>query len=107
MNSNTGLLHIDLEAVAHNWRTLAAYSRARVAAVVKANAYGLGAEHVAPALYAAGCRHFFVATLAEGVALRACIPADAHCYVLGGAAPGTESECVRQRLVPVLSSLDR
>ena len=39
-----------------------------VAGVVKADAYGLGAAAVAPALYAAGCRHFFVALLDEALA---------------------------------------
>ncbi|WP_239641596.1 FHIPEP family type III secretion protein, partial [Salmonella enterica] len=37
---------------------------------MKANGYGLGAEAIAPALYAANCRIFFVAQLSEGVALR-------------------------------------
>ena len=45
--------------------------RPPTAAVVKADAYGLGARRVAPRLYAAGCRHFFVAHLAEALAIRA------------------------------------
>ncbi|HEY7885508.1 MAG TPA: alanine racemase [Cellvibrionaceae bacterium] len=105
MNSNTGLLHINLQAVADNWRTLLGQCRAQVAAVVKADAYGLGAEQVAPALYGAGCRHFFVATKSEGLALRQFIPGDARCFVLGGAARGDEEECLRGQLTPVLSSL--
>ena len=44
---------------------------AACAAVVKANAYGLGAAPVALALMGVGCRRFFVATLDEGIALRA------------------------------------
>lgn len=36
------------------------------AAVVKDDAYGLGAAEVAAALYAAGCRRFFVAHGSEG-----------------------------------------
>ncbi|MFO0998350.1 MAG: alanine racemase [Alphaproteobacteria bacterium] len=44
------------------------------AAVVKADAYGLGLAEVAPALAAAGCTTFFVAHLGEGVALRAHLP---------------------------------
>ena len=55
-----------------NWRLSGASRRRRrgCAAVVKANAYGLGAAPVARALAAAGCRMFFVATLDEGIALR-------------------------------------
>ena len=70
----SAILHIDLAAIAENWRLLAARAApGAVAGVVKANAYGLGADRVAPALQAAGCRHFFVAHLAEGVALRAAL----------------------------------
>src|SRR3954454_21047532 len=65
------VLDIDLGAIAANWRLLAARAApAECAAVVKANAYGLGAAPVARALATAGCRLFFVATLDEGIALR-------------------------------------
>ena len=65
------VLDIDLGAIVANWRLLAgAAAPAQCAAVVKANAYGLGAGPVARALAAAGCRLFFVATLDEGIALR-------------------------------------
>ncbi|MFM8989841.1 MAG: alanine racemase, partial [Alphaproteobacteria bacterium] len=58
-------LEIDLAAVARNWNGL----RGRLAegsecgAVLKADAYGLGAAEVAQALGKAGCRRFFVAHL--------------------------------------------
>ena len=65
------ILTIDLAAIAANYRMLAAKAApAECAGVVKADAYGLGVAEVAPALWQAGCRTFFVATLAEGVALR-------------------------------------
>jgi len=58
----SGVLTIDLGALADNWRSLNARAApGRAAAVIKANGYGLGLEVVAPALYAAGCRMFFVA----------------------------------------------
>ena len=69
---------------------------------MKANAYGLGADRVAPALYAAGCRHFFVAHLAEGVALRAALGPGPMIAVLNGFAPGADGDAA---LVPVLNSL--
>jgi alanine racemase len=72
--------------------------------VVKADAYGLGAERVAPALAAAGCRTFFVACIDEGLALRTAL-AEADIYVLAGAPRGTEAEFARHRLRPVLNSL--
>ena len=44
-----------------------------------------GSRSVAPPLYAAGCRAFFVAQIGEGKALRALLPeADARIYVLNG-----------------------
>src|SRR5689334_15961097 len=61
-----GLLTIDLGAIRANWRQLRdLLGAAECAAVVKADAYGLGAVRVAPELAKAGCRHFFVAHLDE------------------------------------------
>lgn len=100
------LLTIDLDAICDNWRTLKEkVGSAECAAVVKADAYGLGARKVAPALYRAGCRHFFVAHLNEAIDLRPALAADAVIYVLHGAHPGAEMECVTHDLVPVLNSL--
>lgn len=67
-------LTVDLAAIVANWRALRDRHPGAVAAVVKADAYGLGAAPVARALYAAGCRHFFTAHLAEAVALRPHLP---------------------------------
>ena len=102
-------LVIDLDAVAANWRILGSRSPAGVpcAAVVKADAYGLGASMVAPALYGAGCRHFFVALVDEALALRPLLPRDARLYVLHGALPGAEAECLDAGLTPVLNSLEQ
>jgi alanine racemase len=77
-------LTIDLAALARNWKRLAAaVAPAECAAVVKADAYGIGAEHAVPALVAAGCRTFFVAWPEEGVRVRAVAP-EAIVYVFGG-----------------------
>lgn len=100
------LLTIDLGAVCDNWRTLRGMlDGATCGAVVKADAYGLGALKIAPALYRAGCRHFFVAHLTEGMALRDALAADARIYVLHGAHPGAERLLVKHHLTPVLNSL--
>ena len=53
-------------------------------AVVKANAYGIGLEKAAPALWSAGARVFFVAQFAEGLAARRILPDEAVIYVLNG-----------------------
>jgi alanine racemase len=79
-------LTIDVAALADNWRLLKRRAApGDCAAVVKANGYGLGIEAVAPPLYAAGCRAFFVAHIGEGQRLRALLPyADARITVLNG-----------------------
>ncbi|MCX7933330.1 MAG: alanine racemase [Rhodovarius sp.] len=82
------LLCIDLAAIVANWRDLCARHGGAVAAVVKADAYGLGAEAVARALAAAGCRHFFVALLEEGLALRRALGEGPMIAVLNGFSPG-------------------
>ncbi len=100
----SALLTIDLAALAENYRLLAARAgTATCAAVVKADAYGLGADRVAPVLAAAGCRHFFVAQVGEGVALRSILGPGAVIVVLNGAAPGSEATCAIHDLVPVLN----
>lgn len=97
-------LTIDLTAVANNWRDMAKRSgKARAAAVVKADAYGLGIEDVGRTLYHAGARDFFVAVPAEGATLRAYAP-EARIFVLSGTWPGAEHFFFDYDLVPVLAS---
>ena len=96
-------LTIDLDAIAENWRTLAAQApNAACAAVVKADGYGLGAPQVAARLHAEGCRDFFVAHPEEGVALRPHV-GDAPIYILNGLIPGAEADYVAHGLAPVLN----
>ena len=66
----TGKLTIDLDSIVANWRSLEAMSAGETAAVVKADAYGLGVARVARALARAGARIFFVAVAEEGATLR-------------------------------------
>ncbi|MBV1706585.1 MAG: alanine racemase [Hyphomicrobiales bacterium] len=101
-------LTIDLAAIAANWRQLAQRAGpALCAAVVKADAYGLGAGEVAPVLAKAGCGTFFVAHLGEGVALRKIIGPDPAIFVLNGGPLDDAALALFQghRLEPVLSSL--
>jgi alanine racemase len=82
--TDTGVLTIDLDAIVANWRKLEKTAvPAESAAVIKADAYGCGADPVARALAGAGCKTFFVATLGEAVAVRAVLPT-ATIYVLDG-----------------------
>jgi len=103
-----GVLTIDLAALRHNYSTIAKrIAPTRAAAVVKADSYGLGANRVAPAFYEAGCRDFFVAHLGEAISLRPFLNPDATLYVLNGLQPGTEAACAREKILPVLNSLEQ
>jgi alanine racemase len=98
-------LTVDLKAIVTNYRRLCRLAGpGEVAAVVKADAYGLGAVPVATALARAGCRTFFVARLAEGLALRPAIP-DRRIFILDGLGAGGEEACARHDLLPVLNQL--
>ena len=99
------ILEIDLGAIVANWNKLRAQHRSGpVAGVVKADGYGLGAPPVAEALYAAGCRHFFVALLDEALEIRRLVPG-ALVAVLGGPIPGSEPDYLQCNITPVLGSL--
>jgi len=102
------VLTIDLDAVRANYRRLRETAgQAACAAVMKADAYGLGMEMVAPALAREGCRVFFTAHLEEGIRLRRLLPADATIYVLHGLPPAgslhTALEFLQHDLIPVLN----
>ncbi len=100
------LLTIDLGAVADNYRRLCRQlGGVACAAVVKADAYGLGMAHVAAALHRAGARTFFVAQLGESIALRGLLGRECEIYVLNGVAAGPLAEFRAHGVHPVLNSL--
>lgn len=102
-------LHIDLGAVARNYRFFASRPGAgETGATVKADAYGLGADRIAPVLESAGCRTFFVAHAQEGAALRQALKQPGSViYVYNGLFEGEEDYFFAHRLRPVLNSLDQ
>jgi alanine racemase len=105
--STTGTLSIDLAALASNYRLLRDKAApAECGAVVKADAYGLGVGPVANRLLREGCRHFFVATLAEAEELRVTVR-DAAIYVLEGALDGSVDGLEAIGAMPVLSSFEQ
>jgi len=100
-------LNVNLQALATNWRTMRELSgNAECGAAVKADAYGIGVDHAGPALFAAGCRSFFVADANEGAELRHLL-ADARIYVLSGAFPGAMAQLTTNNLIPVLCSQEQ
>jgi alanine racemase len=91
-----------------NYEALQALApKSKVAASVKADAYGLGAASVGRALYGAGCRIYFVATAGEGKILRDAIGPNAAIYVLNGPAPRDKGVLLGAKLKPVINSIEQ
>ncbi|MBY0559213.1 alanine racemase [Hyphomicrobium sp.] len=104
--SATGTITVDLAQIVTNWRALAnKVAPAQCAAVVKADAYGLGAERVIATLARAGCTAFFIATPDEAELARKIAP-DAHIYALDGLVGNSAAAFDRLNVTPVLSTLD-
>jgi alanine racemase len=105
----TGTLTIDLDAIAANWRALDRISGAGVqtAAVVKADAYGLGVTRVARTLAAAGARRFFVALAEEGASVRQALGPGPQIAVLSGHMAGDTEMIHDLDLTPMLNSLEQ
>jgi alanine racemase len=102
----TGVLTVDLDAIVANWRKLEKTGvPAECAGVVKANAYGCGAEQVARALSNAGCKTFFVATLDEARVVRAAVPPTAAIYVLDGFLQNSGEAYAKINCKPVIGDL--
>jgi alanine racemase len=100
-----GTLIIDLNAVAENFRTLTRLlPTSQCAAVVKANAYGLGLERVCTKLAGAGCGTFFIADISEARRARACA-ADAAVYVLNGFSSEAAAAFAEINAQPVINTL--
>lgn len=103
--SGVASLTVRLDAIVGNYRTFQHLAGdAIVAGVVKADAYGLGAERVSRSLAAAGCDTYFVARLEEGIRLRPIVP-QARIFVLDGVPGDAASALIAYRLTPVLNSL--
>ena len=99
-------LSIDLSAIVANWAALDRLSAPGcvTSAVVKADAYGLGAARVGPALAQAGVSWFFVALAHEGVALRRAIGPKPVIAVLSGHMAGDAPLLAEADLTPMLNS---
>ncbi len=101
-------LIIDLNALCYNYRLCKNFAKtAQTAAVVKNNAYGLGAPKIAQTLYEKeNCRTFFVAYASEGAEIRRYVP-NAAVYLLNGFCPQDADLIKEFNLIPVLSSTEQ
>lgn len=102
---NRPILTVSLDAIVANWQLLRTrHAEKNTAAVVKADAYGLGVAPVAKALHDAGCEVFFVATLQEAIELREALP-DVPIYVFQGMLQGEAALYQQHRLKPVINTV--
>src|ERR1700677_2390299 len=98
---------ISLKAILHNLRVIRRQVGAnrKVLAVVKSNAYGLGAVPISKALQKAGSEWFGVTCANEGLELR-----DAGIrkpiLVLTGFWPGEEKRLIQNHLTPTVTRVD-
>ena len=98
---------IDLDCIEHNFREMKARlgTGTRFLGVVKADAYGHGADRVAAVLEEAGCDYFAVACLDEAIRLRrggARLPI----LILGYTSPEHTPELIEYGITQALSSLE-
>lgn len=115
---------INKAAITANWKALDALTGrtrktavVKTAAVVKADAYGLGAAQIAPALAASGCEIFFVMALNEAVVLRGALNDhgfgdrqtnnEPQIIALGGCHAGQEDDFLAYRITPAINSLEQ
>lgn len=106
MYTGKPILEINLAKIRSNYKSLVRLCKnSRVAAVVKADGYGIGANEVANELEKVGCYDFFVASLDEGINLRKKL--EHNIYVLNGAFEDTARELYRSNLIPVLNNLQQ
>ncbi len=111
--SADSLITIDLDAITANWRYMDSLSAASTltASVVKADAYGLGADVIAPRLAAEGCQLFFVMSLDEGIRLRHSLHLAGFdglpIFCLSGCHAGQEKEYLANGLSPVINDLNQ
>lgn len=106
LQSAPGVLTIDLDALAANWKALESRAvPAECSAVVKADAYGCGLGPVTRKLAGAGCKTFFVATLDEAKLAREAAP-KATIYVLDGFFSNCGDDFAKIDCRPVIGDLN-
>ena len=111
--SADSLITIDLDAITANWRSMDRLSAPSTvtASVVKADAYGLGADVIATRLAAEGCNLFFVMSLDEGIRLRQSLRLAGFnglpIFCLSGCHAGQEDEYLANGLSPVINNLSQ
>jgi alanine racemase len=98
---------ISLKAILHNLRIIRSHigAKPKVLAVVKSNAYGLGAVPISKSLQKAGVEWFGVTCANEGIELRES-GIRKRILVLTGFWPGEEKRLIQNHLTPTVTRVD-
>ena len=104
MNYSSSILEVNLKNLIHNYKVFKKFIKNKqVAATIKANAYGIGDKIAFSTLYKNGCRHFFLATLNEGLELRKSFK-KGYIYILNGLENNDINIFKINKLIPILNS---
>ncbi|MDG1857905.1 MAG: alanine racemase, partial [Emcibacteraceae bacterium] len=108
LRNSSAELRVEIPKIIDNYQLLEKQSSsATCSAVVKADAYGLGIDHIAPALFSnTACDTFFVASIVEAVELRAIIK-EPRIYVFNGLFAGQVDTFVEHNITPILNDLNQ
>lgn len=80
-------------------------SKTKIAAVIKANAYGVGGEKIAPILYKEGVRDFFVAHFSEAMKIKKALKRkNVNIYILYDMGDNNCKAIVKNKFTPVLNT---
>jgi len=102
----TGILTINTGSIINNYNFFKKLKKNLIVApTIKANAYGLGDKRVFNLLLENSCKHFFVATLEEGLKLK---NKDKliNIYILNGLQDYNLNKFFKSNLIPVINSIE-
>ncbi len=99
---------IDLSAIKENYQMISKMLGENVvaSAVVKNDAYGLGAQKVSQALYEIGCTNFWTAYIKEAIDIRRVLPFDANIFFLQGFSNLDIDLMKTYKVTPVINSIE-
>ena len=102
------ILKISLNDIKNNWKLINTASNGKAAAVVKANAYGMGMIEVTRALLESGCNYFYVANIFEGLKLRKKFNSNKiSIAIFEGYLEGNQKIYAENNLTPILNNLEQ
>ncbi len=106
MIKETGILTINTKSIIYNFDFFKKLRKNLVVApTIKANAYGLGDKRMFNLLVENGCKHFFVATLEEGIKLKN-KNKFVNIYILNGLQDYNLNKFFKSNLIPVINCIE-